>query len=133
MQFHRGNLLFVVLAVQALISVHSFSPQLSLRPRHHVARTKEAVSCQLKAEGQESGKLMQNERDISSRKAFIAKSALTTGSALISFADYARADGPEAVKDVNKDILVMKTTAGTMTFEFWPEVMTTFRSEPIAM
>ncbi len=99
-------------------------------------RTKEAVICQLRAQGQESGKSLHSERDISSRKAFIAKSALTTGSALISFADYARADGPEAVKDANKDILVMKTTAGTMTFEFWPEVssvMATFRSGRITI
>ncbi len=131
MQFHRGQMLLVLLAIQALISVHSFSLQLSSRPRHQVFRAKEAVFCQLKAQGQESGKSLQNEHDISSRKAFIAKSALATGSTLLSFADYARADGPEAVKEASKDILVMKTTAGTMTFEFWPEVTITLCPESI--
>jgi hypothetical protein len=126
----RGNALLVVLAIQALISANSFSLQLSSRPINNFVRTKETFICGLKAQGQESsGKSLDNARDScdsSSRKAFLAKSFVTSGTALISFADYARADGPEAVKDASKDILSMKTTAGTMTFEFWPEVTTVF-------
>ena len=58
----------------------------------------------------------------SSRKAFLSKTMLSSGAALLSFTQKSYADSGVA-QEANKETLIMKTTAGTMTFEFWPEVI----------
>jgi hypothetical protein len=68
----------------------------------------------------ETGKSIDETGFDNSRKAFLSKSVLATGAAFISLTDKSFAE--EAVKEANKETLIMKTTAGTMTFEFWPEV-----------
>lgn len=115
----RRGFLGILCTVQAFVVVQTFSPCLKFPIINTLSRTNRVLGCHMNAP-LEHGKSPSSERD--SRKAFLSKSLLTTSAALIAYSEKSYAEGSESVKEANKETLIMKTTAGTMTFEFWPEV-----------